>query len=113
MTTIIELPYKDRTWGIDRYIHSKDFGELVVPTVLLWRVPGCKAAEDNLTGVLAHDYEVTVEKRKLHKDHDYYFITADVEHEGKVYHQKGWVSGRLLKELGKHELAMIQGNGNG
>ena len=100
-------PTTDRTWGIDRYKHSATFGELVVEVIYLWRTPGCKPSADNLTGVLAHDYEVTITKEKRRNGRLWCFVSADVEHEGKTYHQEGWISSTLLKDAGVKEFEGI------
>ena len=101
--TSISLPTTDIAWGIDRYEHSEDKGELVVPVVYLWKSPACKVAGDNLTGAVKHGAELTVTKRKQRNDRSFYFATCDVEHEGELYRQEGWLSGMMLFALGAEE----------
>jgi hypothetical protein len=90
----------DRIHGVDRYEHSLANGELVVPVALLWNRPGAKAKAKNLTGAVAHGYEVGVTDQKVHNKRNYYRVIANVE--GKV--QEGWISAMLLEERGEQEL---------
>ena len=103
VSTQIQLPTTDIAWGIDRYEHSKDKGELVVPVIYLWKSPACVAAKDNLTGAVEHGTELTVTKRKQRDDRYYYFATCNVEYEGELYRQEGWLSGMMLFALGAEE----------
>jgi hypothetical protein len=104
MTANTALVSTDKIHGIDRYEYSKFKGELVVPVALLWKSPGIKAAAKNLTGAVAHGYEVSVRKVKKHKGRNFYFVSADIG--GNV--QAGWISAMLLEKLGAHEMELEQ-----
>jgi len=99
-------PYKDRVWGIDRYENSQTKGELILGgsgqlPICLWKRPGVKIDAENLSGALKHRDRVTVKKEKAHDGAWFYFVEADIKHNGIIYHQHGWLSGMLLEKTGK------------
>lgn len=111
----MNFPYKDRVWGIDRYEGSPTEGQLVVGgsgqmPICLWKKPGARVHEDNLSGALKHRDRVTVRKRQAYDGSWYYFVEADVEHKGVKYHQHGWVSAMLLEKTGKNSLEANEHN---
>lgn len=102
----MKLPTTDHTCGIDRNPDSKFYNKLILGgngmiPILLWRRPGCEFVAANVTGALAHDFEVQVTRRIMYKDRPYYYVKASVQHEGKAHHQRGWLPNTLLKELGQ------------
>ena len=103
MANPISLPTTDIAWGIDRYEYSKAKGELSCPVIFMWKLPACKPTKDNLIGAVEHGTELTVTKRKLKNERNFYYAACEVEHEGKIYRQKGWVSAMMLKMLGDQE----------
>ena len=90
----------DQVWGIDRYRHSPYHGQVVTETIHLWKEPGAQAAAVNMTGALAHGAFVWILAKKKHEGHDWYKVHANVEHDGKVYPQRGWVVDRMLRKRG-------------
>ena len=97
----------DTLWGIERTKESEFFGEIVVPTVVLWDRPGgIYAGEENgpqVTGALAHGTEVFVMGQAVFNDFNWSKVEADIWHEGQNYHQVGWVRDSLLKDKGENE----------
>lgn len=104
----------DTIWGIEREKDSEFFGELVVPTAILWDRPGGVWAEvhedengeingPQINGALAHDSEVFVIGEAVFKGFNWSKVEADVWHEGQSYHQIGWVRSSLLKDKGEDE----------
>ena len=91
----------DQVWGIDRYQHSPYHGQVVTETVHLWNAAGAKMLAANMTGALAHGAFVRILAKSKHQGHDWYKVHADVEHEGKLYPQDGWVVDRMLRKRGK------------
>ena len=68
--------------------------------IMLWKQPGLPVKEENFTGALSHGYEVDVIRKKEYDSEPWFYVRADVKHEGGVYLQKGWVKKSLLKEIG-------------
>ena len=76
------------------YVWGERDGVVEVPVINLWKSKLGIMVADNLTGALAHGSEVEV----LSKDTDgWYKVSADVEHEGKTFHQEGYVMNSLIK----------------
>ena len=75
-------------WGID------ESGDLVCPVIYLWKSKKGIMKADNVGGALKHGDEVEIIRR--HKD-GWVSIRANVEHEGKIFPQKGLVRESLIK----------------
>lgn len=93
--------WMDRICGIERTKESPAFGELVVLTAFLWSKIGGPVVGAKLTGAVAHDGEVIVtnvfDDEKFGK---WCRVETDIWHKGKMYHQQGWLTAKLLKEEG-------------
>jgi hypothetical protein len=74
-------------WGIDK-------GELVCPTIYLWKTNKGIMDADNLGGALAHGTRVVV---KQIDDDGWILVSKKVEHEGETYPQEGYVRESLVK----------------
>ena len=80
--------------NVKYFVWGERNGEIEVPVINLWKTKLGIFNADNLGGALAHGTEVEV----LNKDNDgWYKISADVKHEGKTYHQGGYVRNTLIK----------------
>jgi len=93
----------DRVWGIDRYPQSLEYGEITQEQIYLWVKPGCKPTANNLIGVLLHGHEVDV--LEILEDNGARFakVEAVISYQGTDYINRGWVTCKLLKDLGKDE----------
>ena len=101
----VKFPVEDHVCGVERNPSSDLYGRVVVGAhgtlpIVLWRRPGCELSAENVTGALAHNHKVTVTRRIMYKERPYYYVNADVRHDGKTYPQRGWLIGDLLRELG-------------
>jgi len=102
---------QDNVWGIDRIDGSLSYGELVVHHIYLWSEPKILQWKDGdldpekLTGALMHGFPVTVKDSRLADGIMFYFVKANVKHQGKRYPQEGWLPSSLLKERGSKEWA--------
>jgi len=102
MTTRRKLTRRfDQVWGVDRYRNSPYYGQVVTETVHLWNEAGAKMLAENMTGALAHGAFVRVLAKREVDGHIWYKCHARVEHEGKVYIQRGWLVDRMLRKRGK------------
>ena len=92
----------DQVWGIDRYKDSPYYGTVQLEGIHLWNAPAAEAKGDNLTGSLAHGSHVQVMAQRATPDgRTWYKVMADVEYEGKIHRQQGWVVDRMLRDRGK------------
>ena len=96
----------DRVWGIERNPDSPLFGKVVVGgegqmPIILWKLPGCKAAARNVSGALRHGHRVAILAKTLRGGVTYYKVRTTVLHEKKKYPQIGWVTESLLKKAGE------------
>ena len=105
MTTKRKLTrHFDQVWGEDRYEHSPFKGEITEP-VLLWKEPGQQVAAANVGGALAHGTFVQVLAKRMVGDAAWFKVKYDVQYEGKVWPQVGWVADRMLRNRGKGAFA--------
>lgn len=103
----------DRFSGIDRYPHSKGFGKMATPFIVIWGQLTDQGAGGEIRGVAPHDSECEILELRDHK--------AGVKHARVRYHMpvlhdeegataepwietvaiEGWVSCRMLQRLGE------------
>lgn len=87
----------DTICGIDRYKDSKEFGKMVVETVILWRMPSADLKRDNVSGAVKHGDAVEILSTTHYKGE----LWAKVKCTIYEKEQKGWLSANLLKTLGR------------
>ena len=93
----------DTIWGIERTPHAVHYGELVVEVALLYHEPAAPLEASNITGALAHGSEVEVIESQEIDSALWCKVAADIEHEGQIYEQRGWLRASLLKDAGEAE----------
>jgi uncharacterized protein YgiM (DUF1202 family) len=89
----------DTICGIDRYKDSKEYGKLVVETVILWMIPGASPVPSSVKGAIKHGDEVEVIATQKYKGN----LWAKVKCTAYEKEQTGWLSANLLKDLGNPE----------
>ena len=85
-----KLEKKVLVWGKD------DKGNLLCPVIYLWKSKKGVMKADNLGGALKHGSEVEIIKRD---PNGWVYVETEIEHEGKMYPQKGFVKKSLIKEM--------------
>lgn len=91
----------DVVWGIERSKHSDSYGELVVPIIYLWKLPGGTTVKDNtVVGRLKHGTAVTVESKRNFAGYLHYKISARHYDGTKFVRIRGWLRASLLRKMG-------------
>ena len=58
----------------------------------------------NLTSALGHSSEVEVVETREVDGLRWCYVAAEIEHQGQIYEQRGWIRASLLKDAGEAEL---------
>lgn len=102
MTTKRKLTRRfDQAWGEDRYEHSPYCGQITQEIIILWKAPGVRVAAANMSGALAHGSYVQIVSTTMYKGRSWFKVMCDVEHEGEIKPQVGWVADRMLRKRGE------------